>query len=71
MSKKILVVDDEKSILEALEGILSDEGFSPLCAESAEEMGLEATTVEQRWYGPDNVNTRLLLRFDQQLADDK
>lgn len=37
MSKKILVVDDEKSILEALEGILSDEGFSPVCAESAED----------------------------------
>ena len=37
MSKKILIVDDETSILESLEGILSDEGFSPVCAESAEE----------------------------------
>jgi len=37
MAKKILVVDDEKSILESLEGILSDEGFNPVCAESAEE----------------------------------
>lgn len=37
MSEKILVVDDEISILESLEGILSDEGFSPVCAESAEE----------------------------------
>ena len=37
MAKKILVVDDEKSILESLEGILSDEGFDAVTAESAEE----------------------------------
>jgi two-component system nitrogen regulation response regulator NtrX len=37
MSEKILVIDDEISILESLEGILSDEGFSPVCEESAEE----------------------------------
>ena len=37
MSKKILVIDDEKSILESLAGILSDEGFSPVCVGSAEE----------------------------------
>ena len=37
MSKKILVIDDETSILESLAGILSDEGFSPLTVESAEE----------------------------------
>jgi len=36
MSKKILVIDDEKSILETLAGILSDEGFSPVCVDSAE-----------------------------------
>ncbi|KPJ99600.1 MAG: Fis family transcriptional regulator [Desulfobacterales bacterium SG8_35] len=37
MSKKILVIDDEKSILESLAGILSDEGFTPVCVDSAEE----------------------------------
>src|SRR5210317_1024202 len=37
MSKKILVIDDEKSILESLAGILSDEGFIPVCVDSAEE----------------------------------
>jgi two-component system, NtrC family, nitrogen regulation response regulator NtrX len=37
MAKKILVIDDEPSILESLSGILSDEGFEPICAASAEE----------------------------------
>lgn len=37
MAKKILVVDDEKSILDSLAGILSDEGFDPVCAGSGEE----------------------------------
>ncbi len=37
MAKIILVVDDESSILESLAGILSDEGFTPICAESAEK----------------------------------
>ena len=37
MSQKILVIDDEKSILESLEGILSDEGFKPICVDSAEK----------------------------------
>jgi len=37
MAEKILVVDDEISILQSLEGILSDEGFDPVCAGSAEE----------------------------------
>lgn len=37
MTKKILVVDDEKSILDSLAGILADEGFAPVCASSAEE----------------------------------
>ena len=37
MAEKILVVDDETSILQSLEGILSDEGFEPICAGSAEE----------------------------------
>ncbi len=36
MAKKILIIDDEKSILESLAGILSDEGFNPVCAESGE-----------------------------------
>jgi two-component system nitrogen regulation response regulator NtrX len=36
MSKKILVIDDEKTILETLAGILADEGFSPVCVDSAE-----------------------------------
>ena len=36
MSKKILVIDDEKSILETLSGILADEGFTPVCLDSAE-----------------------------------
>jgi len=38
MSKTILVVDDETSILQSLEGILADEGFDVAIAES----GLEA-----------------------------
>ena len=38
MAKTILVVDDETSILQSLEGILSDEGFEIVSAES----GLEA-----------------------------
>ena len=37
MSKKILVIDDETSILDSLAGILSDEGFTPICVASAEE----------------------------------
>jgi len=38
MAKSILVVDDEKSILQSLTGILSDEGYEVLSAES----GIEA-----------------------------
>ena len=37
MAKKILIVDDEVSIREAVAGILSDEGFEPVQAESAEQ----------------------------------
>ncbi|MCK5405632.1 MAG: sigma-54-dependent Fis family transcriptional regulator, partial [Desulfobulbaceae bacterium] len=37
MASKILIVDDEASILESVQGILSDEGFVPVCAGSAEE----------------------------------
>ena len=37
MSPKILVIDDETSILDSLAGILSDEGFTPICVDSAEK----------------------------------
>ncbi len=40
MGKQILIIDDEVSIQQTLSAILEDEGFSPLCASSAEE-GLE------------------------------
>jgi two-component system nitrogen regulation response regulator NtrX len=40
MNKRILIIDDETSIREALAGILEDEGFSSIAASSAEE-GLE------------------------------
>jgi two-component system nitrogen regulation response regulator NtrX len=45
MSKKILVIDDEKSILDSLAGILSDEGFMSVCVDSAEK-GLEKLDAE-------------------------
>jgi two-component system nitrogen regulation response regulator NtrX len=45
MSKKILVIDDEISILDSLAGILADEEFTPLCVASAEE-GLERLKSE-------------------------
>ena len=32
----ILIVDDEAGILESLKGVLEDEGYQPLCAESGE-----------------------------------
>ena len=37
MARTILIVDDEKNILRSLEGILSDEGFAVLSAESGVE----------------------------------
>ncbi len=37
MTKKIMVIDDEKSILDSLAGLLSDEGFEPVCMDSAED----------------------------------
>jgi two-component system, NtrC family, nitrogen regulation response regulator NtrX len=37
MARTILVVDDEASILQSLEGILSDEGFDVVCAENGNE----------------------------------
>ena len=46
MAKRILVVDDEASIRESLAGILSDEGFEPVCAAGAEE-GLELIDREE------------------------
>ncbi len=36
MTKRILIIDDEIPIQESLRGILEDEGFSPICASSAE-----------------------------------
>jgi len=45
MPQKILVIDDETSILESLAGILSDEGFIPTCVDSAEK-GLEQLKAE-------------------------
>ena len=46
MSKRILIIDDEVSIQESLSGILQDEGFTPLCASTA-EAGLELLEEEQ------------------------
>jgi two-component system, NtrC family, nitrogen regulation response regulator NtrX len=48
MTKKILIIDDEVSILDSLAGILSDEGFKPLCVASAEEglKRLKSETVD-------------------------
>ncbi len=37
MKKKVLVVDDEESILFSIEGVLSDEGFDVICVKSGEE----------------------------------
>jgi two-component system nitrogen regulation response regulator NtrX len=34
MARTILIVDDEESILQSLEGILTDEGFDVICADS-------------------------------------
>jgi len=46
MKKRILIVDDEKSIRDSVAGILMDEGFEPLCAASAEE-GLDMLAREE------------------------
>ncbi len=46
MAKRILVIDDEMSIREALAGILSDEGFAPVCADGA-EAGLAVLEQEE------------------------
>ena len=37
MARKILIVDDEESIIQSLEGILSDEGFEVISAEGGAE----------------------------------
>ena len=37
MARTILIVDDEKSILQSLKGILADEGFAVVTAESGPE----------------------------------
>ena len=46
MTGKILIIDDEASIRESLTGILSDEGFEPVCAENGEQ-GLALLDEEQ------------------------
>lgn len=46
MNKRILIIDDEVSIQETLSGILEDEGFSPICASSAED-GIEMMDEEK------------------------
>ena len=48
MARTILVVDDEKSILRSLEGILSDEGFEVLSAETGVEAleGIKESTPD-------------------------
>lgn len=43
---KILIVDDEKSIVESIKGIVQDEGYQPLCAESG-EVALQVIDKEQ------------------------
>jgi two-component system nitrogen regulation response regulator NtrX len=45
MSRRILVVDDEESILRCLEGVLRDEGYEVVVAGSGEE-ALEKVEVE-------------------------
>jgi two-component system nitrogen regulation response regulator NtrX len=45
MPKKILIIDDERSILDSLAGILSDEGFTTVCAETGES-GLKVLDEE-------------------------
>ena len=37
MARTILIVDDEESILQSLDGILSDEGFEVISAQSSAE----------------------------------
>ena len=46
MAKRILIIDDEVSIQESLSGILQDEGFTSLCASTA-ETGIELLEEEQ------------------------
>ena len=45
MKKRILIIDDERSIQDSVAGILLDEGFEPLCAGRAEE-GLDRLEQE-------------------------
>lgn len=45
MNKQILIIDDESGIRESLSGILEDEGFATLTAQTAEE-GLELLETE-------------------------
>ena len=46
MSHKVLIVDDEKSILESLSGILEDEGYQTFTAENGQD-GLECVAQEK------------------------
>ena len=47
MKQKILIVDDEVSILQSLSGILQDEGYGVILAASGEE-GLERVRKTRR-----------------------
>lgn len=74
MAKKILIVDDEISIQESLSGILEDEGFTPVCASSAEE-GIKLIDREQIdlvlldiWLG-DNMDGMTALELIKEQAD--
>ncbi len=69
--KSILIIDDEQSIRESLTGILQDEGYRPLVAESGEE-GLSRVREEipdlillDIWMpGIDGLETLRLIRED-------
>ena len=73
MSKQILIIDDEASIRETLSGILEDEGFSPICAASAEEgiVLLEENTIDlillDIWLG-DNMDGLTALEKIKEIA---
>ena len=69
MARTILVVDDEASILQSLEGILSDEGFEVVCAESGvraleivEEMIPDLVLLDIWMAGMDGIETLVKIK---------